>query len=235
MLLEIIIYAGFSGLTVFVGGLLANYFNHHIEESPVKYQITHTSMSFGAGIILSALVFVLIPDGMKELPLIHIIFSFLLGTIIFFFIDKYLSQKGGKVATLMAMLMDFIPESIALGAVFALDPKTALLLAVFIGLQNLPESFNSFRDLVLSGFSVKKTLVIFFFTSFLGMIGALIGHFFLSDFPQLTAHLMIFSSGGILYLLFQDIIPESKLNHSYFTSLGASFGFVLGMIGEKLI
>lgn len=235
MLLKLILYSGFAGITVFIGGLLANYFNHHIKDIPVKYQITHTMMSFGAGIILSALALVLVPKGMDELSVLGVIGSFSLGAIIFMMIDRRLAKSGGQQATLLAMLMDFIPESIALGAVFAIEPKMAALLAVFIGLQNLPESFNSFRDLVQSGFSVKKTLIIFFILSFFGIISALIGHFLLSQHTDLTAHLMIFASGGILYLLIQDIIPESKLQDNHLTSLGATIGFLVGVAGEMLI
>jgi ZIP family zinc transporter len=46
---------------------------------------------------------------------------------------------------------------------------------------------------------------------------------------------MTFASGGILYLLIQDIIPASKLENNYSTSLGATLGFLIGIIGEKLI
>ena len=234
-MIELIVYSGFAGITVMLGGILANYFNHHVKKSQVKYEITHTMMSFGAGIILSALALVLIPKGIKELNLLPLVFSFLLGAVLFMIIDQYLANKGGKTATLLAMMMDFIPESIALGAVFAIDQKTATLLAVFIGLQNFPEAFNAFRDLVQSGFTTKKTLIIFFFLSFFGIAGALIGHFLLRDYPNLTALLMIFSSGGILYLLIQDIIPESKLEKNYLTSLGAIIGFLVGIIGDKII
>lgn len=232
---ELLLFAGFAGITVFIGGISANYFNHHIKESPIKYEITHTLMSFGAGIILSALALVLIPTGMEELKLLPLTVSFLVGAFLFMIIDQYLAKKGGQVATLLAMVMDFVPESIALGAVFATEPSMALLLAVFIGLQNLPEAFNAFRDLVQSGFTTTKTLLIFFLLSFCGIIGALIGHFILSDYPGLTAHLMVFSSGGILYLLIQDIIPESKFEKKYLISLGAILGFLVGIIGEKLI
>ena len=235
MLTQLIIYSGFAGITVFIGGLLANYFNHHVKESPIKYEITHTMMSFGAGIILSALALVLIPAGMEELELLPLIFAFLAGAIVFMMIDLELAKRGGQTATLLAMMMDFIPESIALGAVFASDSNSATLLAVFIGLQNLPEAFNSYRDLVGSGFSTKKTLIIFFFLSFFGIVGALLGHFLLSDSPQITALLMTFASGGILYLIIQDIIPESKLDKNYLVSLGAIVGFLVGIVGEKLI
>ncbi|WLP94730.1 ZIP family metal transporter [Psychrobacter sp. M13] len=235
MLLKLILFSGFAGVTVFIGGLLANLFDHHVKDSPVKYEIVHTLMSFGAGIILSAIALVLVPKGIETLSVWGVIGSFSLGAILFMLIDKRLAKSGGQQATLLAMMMDFVPESIALGAVFAIEPQMALLLAVFIGLQNLPESFNSFRDLVQSGFSVKKTLVIFFILSFFGIISALIGHFLLRQHPDLTAHLMVFASGGILYLLIQDIIPESKLDNNYMTSLGATLGFLIGIAGEMII
>ena len=235
MLIELLLYSGFAGITVLVGGLLANYFNHHIEETPVKYEITHTMMAFGGGIILSAAGLVLVPKGMEELTLWPVILCFGAGALVFYFIDKWLASKGGQMSTLLAMLMDFVPESIALGSIFASDQKTGTLLAVFIGLQNLPEAFNSFRDMVLSGYGVKKTLVIFSFLSFSGIIGALIGHYFLSNYPDFTAYLMVFASGGILYLIFQDIAPASKMKESFIPSLGATGGFLVEMIGEKVI
>ncbi len=235
MLFKLIIFSGFAGITVFIGGLLANYFNHHVKDSPVKYEITHTMMSFGAGIILAAVALVLIPYGLDHLNVVPMTLSFMAGSVGFMFLDQYLEQKGGKTATLLAMMMDFVPESIALGAVFAVHVKMATLLAIIIGLQNLPEAFNSFRDLVLSGFSIKKTLAIFFFLSFFGIVGALLGHFFLTESTMLTAHLMTFASGGILYLLIQDIIPASKLEKNYLPSLGATVGFLVGMIGSKIV
>lgn len=230
-----ILFSGFAGITVFIGGVMANFFNHHVEETPVKYEITHMLMSFGAGIILSALALVLVPNGLKELKLLPLSLSFITGALMFLLVDKYLGSRGGKTATLLAMMMDFIPESIALGALYAIDGKMAALLAVFIGLQNLPEAFNSFRDLVISGFTAQKTLVIFFFLSFFGIPAALAGHYFLRDSPQLTSLLMSFASGGILYLLIQDIIPDTKLEHHYWISIGASIGFLVGLIGEKLV
>jgi ZIP family zinc transporter len=235
MLTSLIIFSGVAGITVFIGGILANYFNHHIKESPVKYEITHTLMSFGAGIILSALALVLIPKSMQELSLIPMVLTFLIGALSFMFLDRFLAKKGGQSATLIVMMMDFIPESIALGAIFALDPGMATLLSIFIGIQNLPEAFNSYRDLVQSGFNTKKILLLFFGLSFFGILAALTGHFLLAETPYFTALLMSFASGGILYLLIQDIIPESKLDKNYLSSLGATLGFLIGIIGEKLI
>jgi ZIP family zinc transporter len=133
------------------------------------------------------------------------------------------------------MLLDFIPEALALGAIFATDRKTGILLAVFIGLQNLPESFNSYQDLTANTFKPKKALSILFLLSFMGIIGATTGFYLLSDLPQITAGIMTFAGGGILYLIFQDIAPSVKLKKTWIPALGANLGFLIGIIGDKLI
>ena len=70
---------------------------------------------------------------------------------------------------------------------------------------------------------------------FSGVLAAISGYYLLSNMPQITASLMLLSSGGILYLIFQDIVPMSKLQKSWFPALGANFGFLVGMIGQKIL
>jgi ZIP family zinc transporter len=52
---------------------------------------------------------------------------------------------------------------------------------------------------------------------------------------KLTACIMSFASGAILYLVFQDIAPESKMSRRWTPPLGAVLGFVVGMVGKQLI
>ena len=47
--------------------------------------------------------------------------------------------------------------------------------------------------------------------------------------------LMLFSGGGVIYLIFQDIAPISRLKENWIPALGASFGFLIGMIGVKVL
>ena len=234
-ILRIVLYSFLSGITVFLGGFLSKYFERHLREGLVKEKVLHTSVAFGGGIMIAAVAFVLVPKGMDALPLAPMALLFLTGAITFFFLDRYIEKKGVTVSQLLAMLMDYVPEAIALGAVFATDHNLGLLLAIFIGLQNFPESFNSYLDLRNSGYTSNKCLFILFFLSFSGVIAAISGYYLLRDMPQLTASLMLFSSGGVLYLVFQDIAPMSKLQKSWFPALGVNFGFLVGMIGQKLL
>lgn len=233
--LKIILFSGISGITVFLGGILAKVYLAKFKNYTYKVEINHFITAFGGGIILSALALVLIPKGMEELSVLPTGILFILGSIVFLILDRYLAQKGGKMSQLLAMLMDFIPEAIALGAIFATDTQTGTLLAIFIGMQNLPESFNSYQDLTESGYNSQRALIILFLLSFSGIVGALIGYYFLQNQPEITSGLMLFASGGILYLIFEDIAPSAKMDKKWLPAFGANIGFLIGIIGEKLI
>jgi len=232
-MMQLILFSFFSGVTIFFGGILAYAAERHLKKQ-IETHILHWSVAFGGGILVAAVGFVLVPKGIAEFSMVPMIFIFLAGALSFFWIDRAIEKKGGLLAQTMAMLMDYIPEAMALGAVFAHDHKLGMLLALFIGFQNLPESFNAYFDLRAGHQSAREILMIFFVLSFLGIFATLTGRFVLDQTPRLTAGIMLFAGGGILYLIFQDIAPSSKLRNHWDTALGANFGFLVGMIGTKI-
>ncbi|WP_034920028.1 ZIP family metal transporter [Gillisia sp. CAL575] len=230
----IILYSLLSGSTVFLGGLLSHYFGEHVKNGLVKSEIIHSTTAFGGGILIAAVGLVLVPKGMQMLSLAPMVLFFAIGAIAFFYLDQFIEKKGGTEAQLLGMLSDFIPESIAMGAVFSQDPELGILLMVIIALQNFPEAFNAYLDLK-SNYSSRKSLWILFLLSFSGILAALLGYYFLSEMPMVIGALMLFSAGGVTYLIFQDIAPMSKLDKSWIPALGASLGFLVGMIGVKIL
>lgn len=232
---KIVLYSFVSGITVFVGGLLSKLFEDSAKNGYTKEKLLHTSIAFGGGTTIAAVAFVLAPKGMEVLSPAPMTALFLGGATSFFLLDRVIERRGGAIAQLLAMLMDFVPEAMALGAVFATDHELGLLLAIFIGLQNLPESFNSYLDLRKSGFAPTRCLLILFALSFSGIVAALSGFFLLGDMPGVTASLMLVASGGILYLIFQDIAPMSRLSNSWSPALGVNLGFLVGMVGQKML
>jgi ZIP family zinc transporter len=121
--------------------------------------------------------------------------------------------------------MDFLPEAISLGAVFGHNHRLGILLAVFIGAQNLPEGFNSFREIVASGARPRAALTALLAISLLGPIAACMGYLFLQDHAKLTAGIMSFAAGGILYIIFQDIAPEVQNAPTLDAATWRRFGF----------
>jgi ZIP family zinc transporter len=172
---------------------------------------------------------------MKGLPGSLSAVSFLAGGIGFFLLDRMIAMQGGQAAQFMAMLLDYVPEAVALGAAFAIGGTFGPLLAFLIGLQNLPEGFNAFREMtVSSNTATKRTMSIFWLLPFLGPLAAYLGIMVFSHHTALLAALMLFCAGGIMYLTFQDIAPQARLARHWAPSLGAVAGFVLGILAKVL-
>ncbi len=228
----IVIYSLLSGITVIIGGLVAYFFR--IRDRHLRTEILHWTIAFGGGVLLGAISFALVPRAMKLLDVPYLIILMVGGTFSFMAFDWALSKMKGSMAQLMGMMMDYLPESLALGASFAHDHSFGLLLAIFIGLQNLPEGFNTYGEL-RKIWSVKKTLSVMFALSFTGVVAALLGYGFLSNMPNTIAGIMLFAAGGILYLIFQDIAPLAKFRGAWLPASGASIGYLVGMLGEKLL
>jgi len=136
----------------------------------------------------------------------------------------------------VAMLSDFIPEAVALGASFASGNPTAKLLAALIAIQNLPEGFNAYREITVQGKTPgRRVIATFFAMSLLGPCAGLCGYYLLASHDLVVACMMLFASGGILYLVFQDIAPVARLQRRWMPAMGAVFGFMLGLVGKMLV
>lgn len=231
---QIILYSLLSGFTIFIGGLLSHYFGLFVKNGYVKEEIIHFSIAFGGGILIASVSLVLVPEGMRELSLLPVVLCFTAGAITYYYVDRFMERKGGTMAQLFSLLSDFIPEAITMGAVFSQDTRLGILLAAIIGMQNLPEAFNAHMDL-RNSYSAKKSLIILFLLSFSGLFAATAGYFLLSDMPKTVGGFMLFSAGGVVYLIFQDIAPMSKLRKNWVPALGGSMGFLVGMIGVKVL
>ncbi|EDL59919.1 ZIP zinc transporter family protein [Gimesia maris DSM 8797] len=233
--LEVIVLTTLAGVTIPVGGFLARI--EHIHPQWLDDEFRHSVIAFGGGVLLAAVALVLVPEGIAELPPWIASLAILSGGICFMFTDIYLAKHRSSAAQLLAMLLDFVPESMALGASFATNSQSVgLLLAILIGLQNLPEGFNAYRELDSSS-TMKKSAILpgFCLLVLLGPLSGLTGYYLLALFPRLVGLIMLFAAGGILYLTFQDIAPQAQIKQRWAPSLGAVVGFVFGLIAQMVI
>jgi ZIP family zinc transporter len=157
------------------------------------------------------------------------------GGLVFAWVDTTLNRIGGSGALLLAMVLDFLPEAMALGAMLVSQSSTAILLAVMIFLQNLPEGFAAFRDMWQRDRSALQVLMVFVGLAALGPFCAIAGLVWLADMPDVLGGIMIFAAGGILYLLFQDVAPKAHADRASWPALGGVAGFALGLAGELML
>lgn len=224
-----------SGSCILAGGLIARV--ERIRPLWLEQEFRHTVIAFGGGVLIAAIAFVLVPEGQHYLdsPKVGVLI-FLLGGVVFMLVERYLSAHRQELPQTMALLLDFIPESLAMGGMFALGSASAPLLAVFIGLQNVPEGFNAYREILAAARERKnQALAVMGLLMLPGPAAGILGWYLAPGFPALVGATMLFASGGILYLLFQDIAPQSKLERHWAPTLGAVVGFCVGWVANLLV
>mgnify|MGYP001091999766 CR=1 FL=1 len=233
-LLTIVVYTSLAGFALPAGGALASI--ERLRPRWLEQEFRHGVLAFGGGMLLAAVALVLVPHGMRELTVVAATASLISGGLLFFAIDRSLTLMGRSASNLIAALLDFIPEAIALGALMSTQPSLGVLLALFIGLQNVPEGFNAYRELVASAHTTKKrAMLLLTGSALLGPLCGVLGFWVLSEAPVATSVTMLLAAGGILYLVFQDIAPQAKLARHWGPPLGAVFGFALGLMGTMLV
>ena len=169
---------------------------------------------------------------------------------LFNYFDKKLVKKNNETGSLnnsfkRCLLLIFsitchnIPEGLAVGVafgsvVYGLDGATftsACLLALGIGLQNFPEGTAVSVPLRREGMSRKRA---FFYGQLSGIVEPLagvIGVLLVIKMRFLLPFLLSFAAGTMIYVVIQELIPESQTNKN--KSLMALFtliGFSLMMI-----
>ena len=184
--------------------------------------------------MLAAVALVLLPEGGSRLAALPAITCFTLGGICFALIDRLLARTGGSLAQFMAMMMDYLPEALALGAIISGDLPTAVLVAALIALQNLPEGYNAMHEMQNAS---DRPAPLWLFVSMvaLGPLAALLGLTLPPGFDPAIGAVMMVASGGIVYLMFQDIAPQVPLENTMLPPLGAVLGFALGLAGHLMI
>lgn len=135
----------------------------------------------------------------------------------------------------MGMLLDLLPEAILLGTLAATGSNVVYLLAGLIALQNMPEGFAAYHELHQSMEPRGRLIIIFLAASLVGPLAAWVGFVFLASSESVLPMIVLFCSGGILYLIFEDIAPKAHSKRDNFPALGAVAGYLLGLLGTMMI
>lgn len=220
----------------------------------ISKSVLNTMLGFAAGVMVAASFWsLLLPalelsknDAMPWLPLVA---GFSLGGLFLLLADHIVphlhpntndAPEGIRtswrrsVLLVMAITLHNIPEGLAFGVAFGLvgqEPGAimgAATLALGIGIQNFPEGAAVSIPLRKEGISRRKS---FFYGQMSGIvepIAAMLGAWFAMSMTALLPYALSFAAGAMIYVVVEELIPESQsAEHSHGATFGSMAGFLL--------
>jgi len=108
--------------------------------------------------------------------------------------------------------------------------RNGLSLALGIGLQNMPEGLVVALALLTERYSAKQAIALATLTGLVEPVGGIIGAGIVSIAQPLLPWGLAFAAGAMLFVVSDEIIPEShRGEHARFATVGVMVGFLVMM------
>lgn len=224
----------------------------------VNKTLMDAMLGFAAGVMIAASYFSLLnpaiemANNLNMIPYIVTTIGFLAGGVLLFIgdkvftvIDKKMAKNSNKsikrsLMLIISITLHNIPEGLAVGVsfgsiIYALNGSTiesASLLALGIGLQNFPEGTAVSVPLRREGFSRGKAFMYGSLSGIVEPIAGVLGAILVLKVRMLLPFLLSFAAGAMIYVVIEELIPESQTNEkkdlmAFFTLIGFSIMMIL--------
>ncbi len=211
-----------------------------------KENILHGSLAFAASMMLGISFFQLIPESLKIAPFYLVIISFFLGIVIFRIIDRILphinpellkkekpSVKRSVVMLVIGMALHNIPEGLAIGVGFTLQPALGVMIALGIAAQDVPENIATIVPLY--GLTKKrgKSFIILTATILFELVGFIFGYYILKETSlSLLGASLALAAGFMTYISIEELIPAAQIKENLKVGI---ISLIMGLLCVLLI
>jgi ZIP family zinc transporter len=239
-----------AGLATGLGALPALFFKD------VSRTTLYAMLGGAAGVMLAATAFSLIVPGIQYgnqiwpgFGVYVVALGVMAGAVFLVLADRWLPyekflEEGETFDSLRkvwlfiaAIVMHNLPEGGAVGVSFGTgDWHNGVALAIAIGLQNIPEGLAVAMPLVALGYKREQAVFIALMTGLIEPVGGFLGVAMVTVFMPLLPIGMAFAAGAMLFVISDDIIPETQSRgKARYATFAVMFGFIIMMILDNLL
>lgn len=213
-------------------------------------------LSFASGLMMAIVTFDLIPEALKISTIPNVVMGTIIGMICMIFCNIIVDNKFRKfedifkskntniknkellktgIITSIGLAIHNLPEGLAIGAGFGSSMTLGYSLAIAICIHDIPEGISMAVPMKNGGMNSKKVMFYVILSGMTTGIGALIGKIVGEISEELIAMSLAFAAGAMLYIVCQELIPESKkLSKGLVTIIGCIIGLILGLIAVNI-
>lgn len=182
-------------------------------------------LGFTAGVMLAATAFSLLVPALEEGTLAEVVAGITAGGVALVALDTYVphihlrfteaghgDEAAARRTTLLlsALTIHNIPEGLAVGVAFAAGgADLGVPIAVAIGIQNIPEGFAAAAPLVAGGGSRRRAAAVAAATGAVEPPAALLALATFGVASVLLPFGLAFAAGAMLYVVVDELVPES--------------------------
>ncbi len=233
-----------SGITgTGIGGLIAFFVGKTISN-----RILSSILEFSAGLMTSVVCFELVPEAVKIAGLNMAIIGVLVGILVVIIIDDFVKQldaiknaSGNSnllrtgILVSIGLAMHNLPEGFAVGSGFEASVSLGITLTLIIAIHDIPEGIAMALPMKLGGFTAAKAFLLTILSGVPMGIGALIGAALGHVSEQFVGICLGFAGGAMLFVVYGELIPESKRIYlGRMSSVGNILGILCGIIVTML-
>jgi len=217
----------------------------------ISHHFSDLVLAFAAGVMLCAAVVGLILPSMEyggafAIPIT--VAGIFVGALFLNVIDKLVphlhkltgvdqethpdqTDKLNKVLLfVLAIGIHNLPEGIAAGVGFGTgNTGEAVTIALGIALQNIPEGMVIIGPMLAAGMSHSRTFAAALITGIVEVVGTLLGYFAVSLSAALLPFALAFAGGTMLYVISDEMIPETHHDDARGSTYFLLAGFCLMM------
>lgn len=242
-LIEVTIIGLISGIIgTGTGGLMAFFIRD------ISNKVLGFVLEFSSGLMMAVVCFELIPEafeyGGELLTFSGIVFGVFAIIIIENHIKKmsYFKKTSGNTGLLRAGILTAVgialhnfPEGFAVGSGFEASLTLGMTITVVIAIHDIPEGIAMALPMRFGGMPRIKAL---WYTVLSGVpmgFGAFFGALLGGISSKFIAVCLGFAGGAMLYIIYSELIPESKkLYKGRFPAMGNIIGILCGIIVSSL-
>ncbi len=194
-------------------------------------------VSLSTGVLLATALLHLLPEALDHGMNYHVLFAWLLGGLLFFFVlekfsllrhshhhehdghhhehgfDRAEAGRGGLLIVVGDSIHNF-GDGMLIASAFLVDVKLGLLTTLSIAMHEVPQQTGDFLVLHNAGIPRRKALILMGIAGCSAILGALLGYTVLSQSSWALPIALVMASSSFLYVAVADLIPQMQRRES---------------------